>query len=168
MIVLVASMIAIGSLLLAPERGLLIRFGRIAYFRYVCLCENVLKILWKNNSTGVTSLKMIKKYQKISSFYLRFILGRMRDQGWIEKRGDEDFALTSEGKQRASKIVRFHRLWEVYLANYLGFGVEKVHRNAEEIEHIMTPELEEELTVLLKNPKRDPHEQIIPPREPAL
>jgi manganese/zinc/iron transport system permease protein len=59
--------------------------------------------------------------------------------------------------------VRLHRLWEVYLADYLGMGAEKVHRNAEEMEHIITPAIEKELTVLLHNPQKDPHHQPIPP-----
>jgi len=51
----------------------------------------------------------------------------------------------------------------VYLADYLGVGAERVHRSAEEMEHIITPELELELTQLLKDPKVDPHRQPIPP-----
>ena len=63
---------------------------------------------------------------------------------------------------RAARIIRLHRLWEVYLANYLGFKVDRVHRNAEEMEHIITPELEKELISLLEDPTHDPHSQPIP------
>lgn len=76
--------------------------------------------------------------------------------------------MTTDGEQRAAKIVRLHRLWEVYLANYLGIGAERVHRNAEEMEHILTPEIERELTLLLNNPKQDPHQQPIPPLEGGI
>jgi len=55
-----------------------------------------------------------------------------------------------------------HRLWELYLTRYLGMGGHQVHKNAEEIEHILTPDLERELTALLDNPKQDPHNQPIP------
>ncbi|NGX53817.1 MAG: hypothetical protein K1000chlam4_00537, partial [Chlamydiae bacterium] len=61
--------------------------------------------------------------------------------------------------------VRLHRLWEVYLVNYIGVGSERVHKNAEEIEHILSPELEKKLTRLLDNPERDPHNQPIPQPE---
>jgi manganese/zinc/iron transport system permease protein len=44
-------------------------------------------------------------------------------------------------------------------------GAERVHRNAEEMEHIITPELEQELIELLNNPMRDPHSQPIPPSQ---
>ena len=61
-----------------------------------------------------------------------------------------------------ARIVRLHRLWELYLVNYLGMGAQKVHANAEEMEHILTPAMEQELTQLLKDPKVDPHQQPIP------
>ena len=44
-------------------------------------------------------------------------------------------------------------------------GADKVHRSAEDMEHILTPELEKRLTQLLRNPKKDPHAQPIPKSE---
>lgn len=164
-IVLTAVFFAGIALLFAPERGLVVRFARIVRFRYTCICENILKALWRMNPEGSGSFDKIANYQEMSPLYLRFLLFRMRRNGWIEKGVDGAFYLTPDGRYRASKIVRFHRLWEVYLAGYLGFGSERVHCNAEEIEHIITPELESELTFLLKDPKRDPHAQPIPPME---
>lgn len=81
------------------------------------------------------------------------------------ERTQNGYRLTPKGVQWAARIVRLHRLWEVYLVDYLGLGAERVHRSAEEMEHIITPELETELTLLLNNPKYDPHHQPIPARE---
>ena len=50
------------------------------------------------------------------------------------------------------------------LASELGVSHEKIHLNAEEMEHILTPDIEERLTRLLANPKVDPHSQPIPER----
>ena len=94
---------------------------------------------------------------------MRFILLQLSYNGWITSLSDGSYRLTNEGQIWAAKIVRLHRLWEVYLSDYLGVGAEKVHRNAEEMEHIITPQLERELTLLLQDPKRDPHHQPIPP-----
>lgn len=163
MIVLVASAFAFMALLFSPERGLLIRFLRIISFRYTCICENILKAVWRADPNLPISFHEISKYQDISSVYLKFLLFRMRRSGWLEKQGKK-FILSVEGRHRAAKIVRLHRLWEAYLANYLGFGLERVHRNAEEMEHILTPELERKLTILLNDPKEDPHFQPIPPK----
>lgn len=164
MIVLVATVICVASLLFAPERGLLIRLRRIARFRYTCLCENLLKEMWRIDPQAAMSVEQVGKYQTISRPYLKLVLGRMVQNGWIEREKKDFYRLTADGQRRAANIVRLHRLWEVYLATYLGMGGEKVHRNAEEMEHILTPELERELTLLLKDPKKDPHQQPIPAR----
>ncbi len=165
MIVIVASAICLLALLLAPERGLLVRLARIGFFRYECICENLLKALWRLDSDKAVSPRQLAEYQSISSIYLRFILWRMTVNGWLRKTPHNLYQLTQDGKYRAAKIVRLHRLWEVYLVNYLGAQTERVHRNAEEMEHIITPEIEQELTYLLQDPKKDPHHQPIPPRE---
>lgn len=163
MIVLVASSICIGALLFAPERGLMIRLVRIAAFRYRCIGENILKAIWRIDPESSLDLDQLVRYQACSKRYLKFILWRLCRQGWLNKGEKGRYFLTTEGKYKAARIVRLHRLWEVYLVEYLGIGVERVHKNAEEMEHILTPEVERELTQLLNNPKRDPHHQPIPP-----
>lgn len=163
MIVLVAASFCLISLFFSPRRGLLTRFIRMKRFRHTCLCENILKSMWRINQNGPVSLKEIQDYQTISHFYLKFILRHIQTRGWIVKKR-EKYSLTEDGRQRAAKIVRLHRLWEVYLS-YLGVGMEKIHKNAEEIEHILTPELEKSLIELLRDPKSDPHHQPIPPKE---
>jgi manganese/zinc/iron transport system permease protein len=168
MIVMVASVICLLSLCFAPDRGWLLRLFRIGKFRFRSVSENILKAIWRYshlNENTFVSFGKIEKYQSLTPLYLRFVLFRLSKNGWLEKSKDDDsYKLTKDGKLRAEKIIRLHRLWEVYLANYLGIGAERVHRNAEEMEHIITPELESELTLLLKDPKQDPHHQPIPPK----
>jgi manganese/zinc/iron transport system permease protein len=147
MIVLVGTGFAIFSLLFAPKRGLLFRMGRILAFRLRCLEENILKGMWKRGA-----------FSETPSLSLRIALWRLKRAGWI----NEALELTNDGRQKAASIVRLHRLWELFLAQQLGFQAEKVHRTAEEMEHILPPEMEEKLTRLLKNPTRDPHHQPIP------
>ncbi|MCB1112557.1 MAG: metal ABC transporter permease [Chlamydiales bacterium] len=165
MIVMVAFVICMGALLFAPERGMALRTARAVRFRYRCMCENVLKAIWRKDPEGTVSLDDIELYQSAPRWYLWIVLHRLVYNGWIEKLGGGAYRLSHEGKLWATQIVRLHRLWEVYLADYLGFGSERVHKSAEEMEHILTPELEKALTVLLKNPVRDPHKQPIPPGE---
>lgn len=164
MIVVVASALCLFSLLFAPGRGILLRFFRVVRFRYRCMCENLLKAIWRYGKEKAVPFEEIARHQSASSAYLRFVLMRLARQGWVARTAD-GYRLTPEGVQWASRIVRLHRLWEVYLADYLGVGAERVHRSAEEMEHIITPELEAELTVILNNPKVDPHHQPIPPKE---
>lgn len=162
MIVVVASSICVLALLFAPERGLIIRFFRILQFRSNCLNENLLKNLWRQGKK--TSFASLKEHLFVPSWHLKWALSRLIREGWVEKKGNT-YNLTQDGSYRAKKIVRLHRLWELYLADYVGIGALRVHSSAEEMEHIITPELEEELTLLLRNPKEDPHHQPIPPRE---
>ena len=63
--------------------------------------------------------------------------------------------------REAKKLVRLHRLWEVYLV-HMGQAKERVHHNAEEMEHLLTDEIEQQLQKLLDNPRVDPHQQPIP------
>jgi len=162
MILLFAAFICALSFLVAPHTGLLSRSMRIIQFRRKCVVENALKTLWKKGIGEGAKKQAIfdgLKITRISSF---FVLLKLVRQGWVEKLPSKNYQLTPFGFEYASRIVRLHRLWEVYLVSYLGQKVEKVHRNAEEMEHIITPELERELTELLKDPKIDPHKQPIP------
>jgi manganese/zinc/iron transport system permease protein len=165
MIVVVASLFCVLALIFAPERGLFPRQMRIARFRYKTLCENILKQFWRNGFDKELPFFEIAKFQHVSGLYLRWVLTQLIHNGWLMDTPDGNYKLTTDGFQWASRIVRLHRLWEVYLTEALGVGADRVHRNAEEMEHIITPELEEELTLLLDNPKRDPHHQPIPPKE---
>jgi manganese/zinc/iron transport system permease protein len=154
-IVLVGTFFAFLGLLFSPKRGAFFRIVRVGAFRFRCLEENILKAIWKKGN--VTRLDLKRSF----SFSLRFVLFRLIRQGWVrEERGV--LALTRDGQTKAERIVRLHRLWELYLTQQLGIQAQKVHRNAEEMEHILTPELEERLTKLLSDPQHDPHQQPIP------
>ncbi|SCA62421.1 Probable metal transport system membrane protein CPn_0347/CP_0413/CPj0347/CpB0354 [Chlamydiales bacterium SCGC AG-110-M15] len=164
MIVIVASSICFFSLLFAPERGLLLRFARRVMFRYKCLQENILKAIWKYQEKDGLNIKGINQFLNTYQTLLLFALKRLEMQGWLVKSQDGMYTLTKDGMHKAAHIVRLHRLWEVYLVNHLGFGVDRVHANAEEMEHIITPEIEARLTDLLHDPQHDPHFQPIPPK----
>ena len=161
MILLSASCIAAFSLLFAPGRGIVARWRRIFAFRLQCFVENLLKHCWKQGEGKVVCLDHFDKGSMISRLQLRLAVWHLIRQGWMQRRGRRCFILTQDGKLRAERIVRLHRLWEVYLV-HLGHKVEKVHRSAEEMEHILTPQLEKELTDLLEDPSYDPHKQPIP------
>jgi manganese/zinc/iron transport system permease protein len=72
------------------------------------------------------------------------------------------YRLTEEGIKSGARVTRLHRLWEVYLSRYLELPVDHVHRDAEEMEHIITPEVEKKLEEMLGYPVLDPHHREIP------
>ncbi|MDN3507508.1 MAG: iron dependent repressor, metal binding and dimerization domain protein, partial [Simkaniaceae bacterium] len=76
-------------------------------------------------------------------------------------RDEKGYRLTIKGRKVAARLVRVHRLWEVYLDD-LGLHGDSVHENAAEMEHIISDEFEESLSAMLGDPKKDPHNQPIP------
>jgi len=157
MVALISVAIALASLLVAPRNGLLVRLGRMARFRRQCIDENILKAIWRAGD-GMTTLAQLHNCVGGRLLSLRWALLRLRRHGWLTAR----IGLTLDGAQRAAVIVRRHRLWEAYLVTSLGVGIERVHPSAEEMEHILTPEVEAQLVQLLRDPRHDPHNQPIP------
>ena len=70
--------------------------------------------------------------------------------------------LSASGSKEALKIIRKHRLWEVFLVNHLNFKWDQVHEIAEQLEHIKSSELVNRLDDFLGNPTIDPHGDPIP------
>jgi DtxR family Mn-dependent transcriptional regulator len=73
--------------------------------------------------------------------------------------------LTSQGRRVALEVLRHHRLLELYLAESLGVPWDRVHDEAEVLEHVLSEELEELIATKLGNPTHDPHGDPIPSRE---
>ncbi len=166
MIVVVSAFLAALSLLFAPKKGLIICYCRMALFRIITIQENLLKTSWHLSEKGKNSLSLdqIGENYAFSRITLRVFLAILQIKGWICIK-NKKYHLQPLGIKRGGRIIRLHRLWELYLVNSLGVGVDCVHKSAEEMEHILTPELEKQLTILLDNPKEDPHAQPIPDSE---
>ncbi len=73
--------------------------------------------------------------------------------------------LTPAGRKIALEIIRHHRLLELYLAEALGISWDKVHEEADRLEHVISEELEEAMARVLGYPKVDPHGDPIPSPE---
>ena len=65
----------------------------------------------------------------------------------------------------ALEVIRHHRLLELYLVTSLGVPWDRVHAEAEVLEHVLSEELEELIAAKLGNPSRDPHGDPIPTRD---
>ncbi|HRJ30163.1 MAG TPA: iron chelate uptake ABC transporter family permease subunit [Cyclobacteriaceae bacterium] len=165
-IVIVISTLAFISFFFAPNRGIIGRFIRQSRIRKTINDENVLKILYQlgeeNRNFFIQRLpdEIIRRrfYDKRA---LVTILKRLARQGYIERTRNL-WGLTEEGKSRAQRVVKIHRLWELYLTTYMHIAPDHVHEDAETIEHLLTPELEERLEQQLGYPKVDPHKSEIP------
>src|SRR3954468_20830606 len=76
--------------------------------------------------------------------------------------------LTAAGTKVALEILRHHRLLELYLTETLGVPWDRVHDEAEVLEHVLSEDLEELIAAKLGNPTRDPHGDPIPNAELEL
>jgi DtxR family Mn-dependent transcriptional regulator len=74
-------------------------------------------------------------------------------------------SLTERGRRVALEVMRHHRLLELYLVENLGVPWDRVHEEAEVLEHVLSEELEELIASKLGDPTRDPHGDPIPTRE---
>ena len=93
------------------------------------------------------------------------MLKKLSEKKFINYQKYKGTSLTKKGKLIALSIVRKHRLWETFLVDKLGFGWDQVHSIAEELEHIKSEQLIENLDNFLGNPKYDPHGDPIPNKD---
>jgi DtxR family transcriptional regulator, Mn-dependent transcriptional regulator len=93
------------------------------------------------------------------------MLKRLAEDGLAEYRPYHGVRLTPRGEQLALEMVRHHRLIELFLAEVLGMPWDRVHEEAEVLEHHISEELEELIAAKLGQPARDPHGDPIPSRE---
>ena len=77
-------------------------------------------------------------------------------------------SLTPAGEKAALEIIRHHRLLELYLVEALGLSWEKVHAEAEKLEHSLSDELEDRMDAVLGHPTSDPHGHPIPSRDGSI
>jgi DtxR family transcriptional regulator, Mn-dependent transcriptional regulator len=90
---------------------------------------------------------------------------RLGELGLVEHEPYRGVTLTDEGRRVALEVMRHHRLLELYLVEDLGVPWDRVHAEAEVLEHVLSDELEELIAAKLGNPTHDPHGDPIPTRE---
>jgi DtxR family Mn-dependent transcriptional regulator len=90
------------------------------------------------------------------------MLQRLDELGLVEYRPYRGVTLTPAGERLALEVIRHHRLIEAYLAEALGMPSDRVHAEAEVLEHYISEELELLIAAKLGEPSHDPHGNPIP------
>ncbi len=93
------------------------------------------------------------------------MLKKLADRGLAEHVPYRGVGLTADGERVALEVLRHHRLLELYLAERLGMPWDRVHDEAEVLEHVISEELEALIADKLGHPTRDPHGDPIPTPE---
>jgi len=96
------------------------------------------------------------------------MLKRLAKLGLIEYEPYRGVELTAAGERVALEVIRHHRLIEAYLAEALGMPWDRVHDEAEVLEHYISEDLEERMAAALGHPDRDPHGDPIPDRRLSI
>ncbi|MFY0594477.1 iron chelate uptake ABC transporter family permease subunit [Roseivirga sp.] len=165
-IVIIISILAIVSFFIAPKRGILARSVQQNKLKQQIMDENLLKELYhlgeKDNDfyKGRTLDELIEE-RYFPRKPLISGLRRLKRQGYLIKL-DNAWRYTEVGKTKGQRVVKLHRLWELYLSKYMKIDPDHVHEDAETIEHIITPEIEQQLEQMLEYPEFDPHKEKIP------
>src|SRR6266540_3190295 len=96
------------------------------------------------------------------------MLKRLDELGLVRYEPYHGVTLTPTGDQVALKVIRHHRLIEAFLADSLGMPWDRVHDEAEVLEHYISEDLERRIAEKLGDPERDPHGDPIPSAELVL
>jgi manganese/zinc/iron transport system permease protein len=165
-IVLIISVIALISFFFAPKKGVVSRLYEQRKMQHSMMDENLLKSLYHLGETDNDLFKGRSLNEILSKRYfpkkkLKETLTRLKRQGFLNS-DNASWSFTEIGKQKGQRVVKLHRLWELYLSKYMHIASDHVHDDAETIEHIISPEVEAELERLLEYPEQDPHDEKIP------
>jgi DtxR family Mn-dependent transcriptional regulator len=128
--------------------------------------ENYLKAIFKlsHGDSAKVSTNSIAAQVNTKAATVTDMLKKLADKKLIIYNRYQGVSLSATGKKIALNIVRKHRLWEVFLVEKLNFKWDEVHDIAEQLEHVKSDTLVDELDKFLGNPKFDPHGDPIPDR----
>jgi DtxR family Mn-dependent transcriptional regulator len=126
--------------------------------------ENYLKIIYglSNGQEGDVTTNALAERTRTKAASVSDMLRKLAEKELIHYKKYQGVRLTPYGEQVALRVIRKHRLWEVFLVEKLGFRWDEVHPIAEELEHIRSEVLVERLDAFLGHPAADPHGDPIP------
>ena len=126
--------------------------------------ENYLKAIYHLSDGGghQVSTNAIAEAIKTKPASVSDMIQKLDRKGVISYTKYQGVNVTEEGITAALKVIRKHRLWEVFLVKHLNFNWDEVHEVAEQLEHIKSTLLIERLDEFLGHPKVDPHGDPIP------
>lgn len=116
----------------------------------------------------VVSPNEIAVAMKVRAPSVTGMLKRLAEAGWIEYESGSGAKLSEQGMSEARRVIRRHRLVELFLTRVLDLDWSEVDAEAEALEHAISPRLEQAIAAHLGEPLEDPHGHLIPTSEGAL
>ena len=119
----------------------------------------------ESREQGAVSTNAIAERLGVTPASASGMVRKLSELGLVSHEPYKGVALTAAGARVALEVIRHHRLLELYLARDLGVPWDRVHDEAEVLEHVLSEELEELIAAKLGHPTRDPHGDPIPTRD---
>lgn len=169
--VLGASTLFAGAFLFSPRHGLLPRVFRVAARRRTTQAENLVATLYKMmekraGAAGASDRRCgvhdVAAARHESPAQVRRLWALAKARGWVDPQSHDPIILTDQGLEEARRVVRNHRLWELFLTQEASLASDHVHADAERIEHVLPRDVLHRLEQMLDDPTVDPHGQPIP------
>jgi DtxR family Mn-dependent transcriptional regulator len=127
--------------------------------------QDYLKAIYSVAQAGPVTTTALASRLHVTPASVTAMVKRLATQGLLQHRRYREIALTDRGRVLALEVIRHHRLLEAYLHQALGMSWDKVHEEAEVLEHVLSEDLEDRIAELLGHPTHDPHGDPIPPKE---
>jgi DtxR family Mn-dependent transcriptional regulator len=131
--------------------------------------EDYLKVIFElETDAGVAGTNEIAGTLGVAPASVSGMVRRLADQGLITHERYRGVQLTKAGRLAALRTIRRHRVIEAYLTTALGYPWDRVHDEAERLEHAASDELIDRMAAAIGEPTTDPHGAPIPSRDGTL
>lgn len=132
--------------------------------------ENYLKAIYhlSNATQSKVQTNHLASHLEVKSSSVTDMIKKLESYGWVLYEPYRGVELTESGRKEAIHVIRKHRLWEVFLVEKLKFKWSDVHPIAEQLEHVHSTELIDQLDEFLNFPKWDPHGDPIPDKNGVM
>jgi len=125
--------------------------------------ENYAKAIYAiQHRSGTVTTNAIAERLGVTAASASGMIKKLDSLGLVSHVPYKGVKLTEDGERLALEVIRHHRLLELYLAESLDVPWDRVHAEAEVLEHVLSEELEELIAAKLGNPTVDPHGDPIP------
>lgn len=131
--------------------------------------EDYLKAIYElETRDGAAGTNEIAASLQIAAPSVSGMIRRLSGQGLVTHAPYKGVTLTREGRRAALRTIRRHRVIEAYLTQALGYPWDRVHDEAERLEHAASDELIDRMAASIGEPETDPHGAPIPTRDGTL
>ena len=157
-IVLAGSSLFILSMLFAPRRGLIRRWRQRVAFKKRVADQRLLNVLFEHSESGGTRIS-VRELLTLKSWTMDELLDsidRLREEGCLETDTEKPVRLTTAGLQRAARVSRGRRLWNLFMSEYAEMVGHYADMDSESVDKILPRETVEELEAKLIQSGRMP------------